>query len=419
MTAKVHVVGAGLAGLAAAVRLAKNGWQVSLSDSAAQAGGRCRSYFDATLNCEIDNGNHLVLSGNHAVHAYLQAIGAREALAGPEHAEFFFTDLRDGARWALHPNDGPLPWWIFSKSRRVPGSRLTDYLAYRRLLSPPQDAPIGKIAPCSGPLWERLMNPLLTSVLNTDPASASATLAARVLKETLLKGGKAYAPRIAQPTLAAAFVNPAIQLLAQKGFSLKTGRRLRRLIQTDGRISALEFSDGTDEVAARDKVILATPAWVTGELVPGLTVPDAFRAIVNAHFAVNPPHNVPHMTGVIGGTAEWVFCFPGRISVTVSAAERIVDAPREELATRIWADVCKVLNLPPRLAETLPPWQIVKEKRATFAATPAQDARRPDTRTHITNLYLAGDWTATGLPATIEGALRSGQKAAVAVTVSS
>ena len=114
------------------------------------------------------------------------------------------------------------------------------------------------------------------------------------------------------------------------------------------------------------------------------------------------------MIGVIGGTAEWVFAFPQRISVTVSGADDIVDCERAELAELLWGDVTRVHGLPPNL----PPWQIVKEKRATFRATPEQDARSAPAETLWQNLFLAGDWTATGLPATIEGAIRSGQKAA-------
>ena len=114
------------------------------------------------------------------------------------------------------------------------------------------------------------------------------------------------------------------------------------------------------------------------------------------------------MLGVIGGTAEWIFTFHDRISVTVSCADSIVDQDRETLATRIWADVSKALGI----TAPMPAWQIVKEKRATFAATPAQDARRPAAKTGWPNLFLAGDWTQTGLPATIEGALRSGETAA-------
>jgi predicted NAD/FAD-dependent oxidoreductase len=118
---------------------------------------------------------------------------------------------------------------------------------------------------------------------------------------------------------------------------------------------------------------------------------------------------------VLNGTSEWIFAFPGRISVTTSNADRLMNEPREPLAHKIWREVCTVTGL----SGELPPWQIVRERRATFAATPEQNAKRPGPTTVWRNLYLAGDWTATGLPATIEGAIRSGNRAADLVLASS
>jgi uncharacterized protein with NAD-binding domain and iron-sulfur cluster len=109
--------------------------------------------------------------------------------------------------------------------------------------------------------------------------------------------------------------------------------------------------------------------------------------------------------------SEWVFCHEGRVSVTVSAADAWMETGREALAARIWGEVCAALGM----SGQMPAWQIVKEKRATFAATPAQDARRPGVATAWPNVFLAGDWVQTGLPATIEGALRSGEAAAAQV----
>ena len=116
------------------------------------------------------------------------------------------------------------------------------------------------------------------------------------------------------------------------------------------------------------------------------------------------------MQGVLGGTTQWVFAFPDRISTTTSAADDIVDEDRAELAGRLWRDVLAAYALP--ADSPMPAWQVVKEKRATFAATPEQDAKRPQPVTRWSNLILAGDWTQTGLPATIEGAVRSGFRAA-------
>jgi len=114
------------------------------------------------------------------------------------------------------------------------------------------------------------------------------------------------------------------------------------------------------------------------------------------------------MIGVLNATIEWLFAFPDRLSVTISGADRLLDQSREELAALIWREVAAVAGI----TAELPPWQVVRERRATFAATPAENARRPGTKTDFGNLYLSGDWTDTGLPATIEGAIRSGNKAA-------
>lgn len=404
---RATVVGAGLAGLAAAVRLAEAGYAVEVSEAAAQAGGRCRSYTDAQLGLTIDNGNHLVLSGNQAVHRYLATIGASEHLVGPDQARFVFADVRTGERWPIRPNEGPIPWWVLAADRRVPGSTAADYLGLAGLMYPAADARVDQATRTSGVVWERLMEPFLLAALNTDPKSGSAALAAAVVRETLAKGGRHYRPRIAHPTLAAAFVDPATAYIAAHGGSVRLGRRLRRIAFEEGRIAGLQFADQDAPAAPDGPVVLAVPPWVAQELIPGLSAPDEFRAIVNGHFKVSGAGLEP-MVGLVGGLVEWIFAFPDRISVTISGADRLLDEDRQDLAERMWAEVAKIHGL----AAALPPWQVLKERRATFAATPDQARKRPKAKTAWKNLILAGDWIDTGLPATIEGALRSGFAAA-------
>jgi squalene-associated FAD-dependent desaturase len=405
---RAFVIGAGLSGLSAATALAARGVKVDLIEGAASAGGRCRSYVDPVLDCVIDNGNHLVLSGNRAVFDYVKRIGSSACLTGPHEAHFDFVDLKSGARWAIAPNDGPLPWWVAAKSRRVPGTVPADYARFASLLWAGRRHTIAEAVACKGLLWERLMRPFLLAALNTEPEISSAALAGKVLRETLMKGGKACRPRIATPTLAAAFVDPALAFVADKGGAVRLGQRLRAIVFAPRHACALELPEATLPLSPRDALILAVPPWAAKELVPELKAPDEFRSIVNAHFRIAPPPGAPAMLGVINGTAEWIFSFADRISVTVSGADAIVDQDREALARTLWGDVARALGI----EAALPPWQIVKERRATFAATPAQDALRPKARTRWRNLFLAGDWTDTGLPATIEGSLRSGEKAA-------
>lgn len=408
---RAHVIGAGLAGLSASIALVKAGFAVSLSEAAPQAGGRCRSYHDPQLGAVIDNGNHLVMSGNQAVKRYLTTIGASDRLIGPDEARFAFVDLGREALWTLRPNAGLIPWWIFSDTRRVPGTVALDYLALGRLMRASPDARVGELIATRGELWDRLLDPFLIAALNTPSAEGSAKLAGAVIRETLAKGGNAYRPRIASPTLGAAFVEPALSWLAERGCPVKLRRRLRAIEQQGDLISGLDFGGEYDPVLAGEPVVLAVPPWVASTMLPGLMVPTEHHAIINAHFRIAAPAGAEPMTGVLGGTAEWIFAFDDRISATISAADTLVNEDRAVLATRVWADVAAVHCLP----LDLPPWQIVIEKRATFAATPEQDRLRPSTKTDWANLVLAGDWTQTGLPATIEGAIRSGEAAAAAV----
>lgn len=404
----VYIVGGGLAGLSAAVSLAEKGRKVVVIEGAPQAGGRCRSYYDSTLDAVIDNGNHFVLSGNRAVMTYLAATGGIGGLTGPEKSRTSFVDIRTGKSWTIAPDEGPIPFWLFDATRRVPDTKPSDYLPLGKLLWARPDQRIGDVLKTSGPLWERLLEPFFIGALNTEPSTASAQLAGALVRETFAKGGRAYRIRVAHPTLAATFVDPALKFLADKGAEIRIGQRVRALAFDDGRVAALQLPAEVIAIGADDIVILAVPPWAATELLPGVLAPNDFRSIVNAHFRIAPPPGLPPMLGVIGGLVQWIFPFSDRISITVSGADAIVDDDRESLARRFWADVAKVLHMPP----DLPPWQVVKERRATFAATPEQAARRPGPVTRWRNLLLAGDWTATGLPATIEGAIRSGQKAA-------
>jgi hydroxysqualene dehydroxylase len=408
MPCTVHVIGAGLAGLAAAVRLSERRTNVFLHEAAGHAGGRCRSYHDPALDMAIDNGNHLLLSANHAALAYLAVIGAAAKLVGPAHAEFAFVDLAGGERWTLRINDGRLPWWIFDKSRRVPDTTAGDYLSFARLLWTSQKKTICETVKCAGPLYERLARPLWLAALNTDPKEAGARLAGAVIRETLARGGKACRPLIAREGLGHVFVEPALRFLRERNVKVELGHRVRALDFRQGKVAALDFGDDRVAIGDGDGVILAVPPAVAADLVPDLKTPGEFRAIVNAHFRIDPPAGLAPIIGIVNGTIEWLFSFEHRLSVTISCADRLLDVARETLAQKIWQEVATVAGLP----KAMPPWQIVRERRATFAATPVEDAKRPGAITAWSNLFLAGDWTNTGLPATIEGAVRSGNRSA-------
>jgi len=410
----VHVVGAGLAGLSAAVELQRRGVHVVLHEAADHAGGRCRSYYDRTLGATIDSGNHLVMSGAHATLDYVRTIGSADELTGPARADYAFVDVVARSHWNLRLSQGRLPLWVFDPHARVPGTRASDYLSLWPLMFAKPGRTLGETLRCDGVLWRRLWRPFFLGALNVEPRDASAELAAAAVRESLAAGGDACRPLIARNGLGTAFVDPALRMLQHGGAAIRLNSRLES-IAFDGaasaaaRVAALRFADGPVALEAGDAVVLAVPPAAARALVPDLQAPRRASAIVNVHYAIEPPSGLGALTVLVNGTAGWLFGRDGRLSATIAAADALADRPADEVAAHVWNEVAAATALP---AAPLPDWQVAIERDATFAALPDEELRRPAARTRWNNLTLAGDWTATGLPATIEGAIRSGRKAA-------
>jgi squalene-associated FAD-dependent desaturase len=328
----VHVVGAGLAGLAASLRLAEDGLAVRLYEASPHAGGRCRSYFDQSLGCRIDNGNHLLISGNTDVMDYLRRIDAIDSLFGPPTAAYPFIDVTSGERWTFEPNMGRIPWWLLSRRRRIPGTSLGDYLRARALLRARDDATIAAVLGSGGPIFERLWKPLAVAALNTEAEAGAASLLQRVLAESIGRGGGACRPLVPRVGLSESLVDPALRRLETLRVDVRFGARLRAVTLAEARANALEFEFGKVEIAPGDALLLAVTAPVAQRLLPSISGPNQYRAILNAHYRHRAPEEASLFVGIIGGTAEWVFRKPEVLSVTVSAADRLIDEPAEALA---------------------------------------------------------------------------------------
>jgi len=413
---RIHIIGAGMAGLSAAIKLSSQGHTISLYEAAPQAGGRCRSYFDEKLNCEIDNGNHLFLSGNTSAADYLKTIGAEDQLIGPNEAVFPFIDIRSDKRWDMTFNPSPFPFWLLNKSARVPDASLSQHLVLSKMLGAKENHTIGDFITRDNPLYERLIDPLSVAVINAPPDMASAKLMRNVLKETILKGGRACQPRLAKHSLAQTFVDPALAYLKTNAVEIHFGARLKSISKNDTHITILHFANETIDLKKDDSVIMALPPEPTGQILDFITAPTTYSSIVNAHFKLDDPINVDWrapLIGVIGGTTQWLFVRDNIASITISAGDAYLKTRSDTLAKTLWAEIAPILGAD---AAQIPPCRIIKEKRATLMQTPDLEPQRPKAVTPYSNLFLAGDWTDTALPATIEGAIRSGVIAANHVT---
>lgn len=413
---RIHVIGAGLSGLAAAVRLADSGAKVTLHESAGHAGGRCRSFYDKALGRQIDNGNHLIMSGNHAALDFLNRIGSEDALTGPVEAAYPFVDVKSRKRWRVRINDGVFPSWIFDSARRAPDTAVVDYLKCAKIAFARNDQTVAEMADGKSALYKNFWEPLTLAVLNTTPEAGQARLLWSVIRETFLLGGKASRPLAAKKGLGPAFIDPAVAHLRSLGAEIRFNARLRAADFSDGCVTALDFGDEKIALGAGDEVIFAIPPSRLKQIVPALDPPDDDASILNVHYRTKAPVPLAALgdapfIGMLSSAAQWAFVRGDVVSLTVSASHALGldEVPNEKAAEAMWRETQIALGLGEAPYDAV---RVIRERRATPDQSPAGVARRLKAETPWRNLTLAGDHTDTGIPATIEGSIRSGDRAA-------
>lgn len=387
----LHVVGAGLAGLAAGIAAAKAGHKVVLHEAAGHAGGRCRSFLDERLGRVIDNGSHLVLGANRVTLAYARATGGIEAMAAAPPV-FPFLDLATGKTWTVSPNRPPAGIGEILKALGLPWTGKTETVA-------------GRLG--TTPSFTRLWQPLCEAIMNTAPEDASARMFAWTMRKALLGGSQALVPWFFPAGLSAALVAPALATLSLFGAETHFRRRLKAVEDR-----ALVFDDAEVPLSPSDRVVLALPPWAAAAVLPGQVPELATRPIVNAHFRCAQPVELPrggHFLGLVNASGHWLFVRGDVISVTVSAAGPLVDLDNDAIAGRLWGEIRRALGMPPIPP---PPFRIMKEKRATLAHDNHTVGVRPGPRTSRPDIFLAGDWIESPWPCTIEAAISSGLSAA-------
>jgi zeta-carotene desaturase len=440
----VIVIGGGFAGLSAAVRLAKDGARVLVLEARPRLGGRATSFADRQSGDEVDNGQHILLGCYHETFGFLEAIGAADSVRVQRQLAVTMID-REGRRTRLscpplppplHLIAGVLEWEALSWRDRLAALGMASPLrlalrelggATTRAASPGETVQSWLIRNGqTSRIREMLWDPLALAALNQPPDQAAAPPFARVLAEMF--GGDSRSAAIGLPTvpLDRLYAEPARQYLEANAGEVRTGANAVIRFDND-RVAAV--SAGHDRWAA-GTVIAAVP-WFA---LPGLVEPapasiaalvDASRRreampIVTVNLWFDRPVMDEDFIGLPGRRLQWVFD-KGRLfgeatshlSLVSSGAAASVGETNDELIARATAEIFEALpeSRPARLLRA----SVVRERQATFSLAPGQPLR-PATQTPVRGLLLAGDWIDTGLPATIESAVRSGHRAADAAS---
>jgi hypothetical protein len=398
---RTHVVGAGVAGLSAAIAAADDGGEVVVYEAAPQPGGRCRTIRPAD-GFAHDNGTHVLFTGNTGALKFLRRIGARDRWFEPEPRGLPLYDAPTDLIRLIGLN--PLSWLLVS--RRPHGMTLRSFARILRLVFSATDRPVAAIVG-EGPVMNAFIEPLTTAVLNTPAAEASSRRLALALRR-LGRPGAAHL-LVARNGLSEDLIEPAVAALEARGGSIRPKQRLRAILTKDARVVGLELTDRTVMLGPDDRAVLALPPHEVGRLLPMLPVPTVYQPILNVHFRTRG-FDSPRFLGLAGTLAQWALVRPDQVSVTVSAAADVVDGSAAEIATRVWREIAPALV---RLGLDVatnpePESRIVKEKRATIRQA-AEILPQPPLLP-FANLALAGDWIGT-LPATIESAVLSGERA--------
>ena len=411
---RIAVIGAGYAGLAAAVELTAAGKCVEVFEASRTLGGRARAVQVDGLTA--DNGQHILVGAYSETLRLMRTVGAdpqsllrRTPLRFEFPGEFLMSAPRLPA--PLHTAfalllakglDWPEKWAAIrlmqglqaTRFRIEPDVTVTEWLDLNGI--PPRQRRF---------LWE----PLCIAALNTPAERASAQVMANVLRDSLAGSRSASDMLLPQVDLSSLFPQPAERFIAQGGGAVHCGRRIASMRRVNGGW----MLDGAGPFG---QVVLAVAPYHLGGLVPELAAGIAafdWEPIVTSYFRYPSTVRLPQpMLGVDAGLAQWLFdrgalCGQhGLIAAVISARGRHLDLPAAELERGIHAEIAHLVPaLPAPLAV-----QTITEKRATFACTPS--LRRPDARTGQPGLWLAGDYVAGEYPATIEGAVRSGVAAA-------
>jgi squalene-associated FAD-dependent desaturase len=442
---EVLIIGGGFAGLAAGVALAQAGRAVRLFEQKPHLGGRASSFLDPATASVVDNGQHLFMGCYHQTIEFLKTIGTLDRLRFQPSLSVQFLEP-DGIMSALACPRLPAPWHLlagvlrstsFSWAEKMEILRLRRALAAGDLASSSQSQLTVddwlKAAGQSESLRRKFWNLICIAAMNEDPGIASALLFKRVLKLALFSSAQDSRLGIARVGLSACYTDAAAQFIAARGGRAELARSVTSLLIAHGACEGVTLASG-ESVQAHTVVCAAPWNKFTNLLPPDLLRSDSFftnilalrpAPIISINLWFDRSVTDLEFAALRGSTIQWLFnktrifsedglstssSAPTYLSLVLSGAHKHIGRSKDDLV----ATTLKELQglVPGTKSAKVVRALVIKERFATFSPSVGVEDMRPPARTPVRGLYLAGDWTATGLPATIEGAVKSGYTAA-------
>ena len=420
---KCLIVGGGLAGLSAAVSLTKQNCHVQILEASPKFGGRAYSFIDEKSGDEIDNGQHLMLGCYYETLEFINCIGATNLFNSQNKLEINFV-TRDKIKHQLKATDLPYPLGLFFGLLNYEALSITDKIRIILLVTKLSfiDSEMylnisvnewlkgeNQSRNCIKSFWEIIA----IGALNSQIKDASAKMFIDILKVIFLNGSDASAMIIPKVGLSKAFVDPAVNFLVAHKSELSLSEKLQEISVTQNQATSVM----TDKriIIDFDAVILAIPSYALNKINENNLIIENNRTdlttsgILTLHLWLKQNNLKKPFYAFIDSPLHWVFNHGNFITTVTSSADDLIDRSKEELFSIVTTELQEYLNIK---REDISDYQIIKEKRATFIPNKENLLKRPSAKTKLENVFLAGDWTNTGLPATIEGAIKSGNTAA-------
>ncbi|MDI6802218.1 MAG: hydroxysqualene dehydroxylase HpnE [Bacteroidota bacterium] len=438
MTADVIVIGGGLSGLAAAIKLSLSGAKVVLLEQKSILGGRTYSFTDSKTGDEVDNGQHILVGAYHKTLKYLELIGTKHFLKRQSKPRLYFHHQQKGLH-IFEISNLPKP---FDITAAMLNYKILSFRERNKLLRVGLELKRWnekferKLSQLSVDSWldslnqsdeakRSFWNPIVISVMNETPSRASALLFARSLRNTFLDkkiDADVLIPTVGQTKL---YVEQAVELLKKNKSEVITNAKVKSIIVSDGAAVGVE---AVKKIKSK-YIISSVPYYNVAQLIPKNYLNHIMFNELNL-FESSPIVSINlwfdknvidiEFVGLINRNLQWIFNRrrisedttkpENYISAVISAARDEIKLTKDELVKMAVGELKEVF--PDCRNAQLTNAIVIKEKRATYSATNEVESIRPNPTTPIKNFYLAGDWTNTGLPATIEGAIQSGFKCA-------